>query len=251
MAGLTSNIPNNYVLKNKEYLYKVPQLIPTAMFLNTVPIEYAGFDDLIISVFDYSGVPVEVNVATLQKVDVVGGYRIYYDDFVIDGLIPGNTYYPVIYNSITEQVILRLNCFQLVPFNDADKYVRLEYRNSTNMFNYNYEQLPDFYNIVYADLNMIDAPAEYNLTQYFEASTGEARNQKSQLKDTIVLEGYMFDKRADFAMKALSMHDTIIANLLPYTVKEGWSREFNVRNTRSKGTISLYVDDNNTINLKV
>jgi hypothetical protein len=252
MAGFTKILPKNYQQNKIEYKYKVPLNVTLACYLNTEPVTYAGFSDLIISIYDGNGTEVESGVATLQKVDLSGGtFRIYWDDFVVYSLTAGRVYYPVIYDTTNGSVLMKLNCFECVSAVDAEKLVRIEYRNSSNILNYDYEDIPTFYNIIYLNMNVVEQEADYDLTQYFEASTGLPRNQKSQIKDSITLEGFQFDSRADSAMKGISMHSDIIINLASYSVKEGWKREFNNFSEKSKGVIVLYSNDNNSINLPV
>ena len=245
--SLTTLIPNNYQKNNKSYYYKVADGIPFNFFINSAPISY-DFDDLILSIFDGYNTEVLNDVAPLSQVMLEGGtYRIYCEDVIIEGLKNGVTYQPRIYNSVTNEELYRGSCFQFVL--DPEPYTMLSYRNSTNIFNYNYQELPDYRNIILVDLNQIDNVPEYDLNQYSEASTGYIRNQKSQLKDSITLESYFFDPQAHSAMKAISMHDDILINFEAYQVKEGYKIETNIRSKRTKGKIEMYIQGNNEINL--
>ena len=246
--AFNSFIKNNYEKTKKEYLYKVPSGLATSFFINSDPLIIPGFNNLRLSIFDGYGTEVISDVAPLQQVLLpTGGFRIYAENIIVTNLLDNTTYRFVIYDITSNQVLFKLNCFQFVL--DASKYTRISYRNSTNIFNFNYKELPNYRNVHFVDLNQIDGPADYNLSDYDEASTGNVRAEKSQLKDVVVLEGFRFDRDASFAMKGFSMHDDIDINLRPYQVKEGYEIDTDIRTNRSKGTIELYDQSNNQINL--
>lgn len=253
MSILTTVLPNNYLRKDCPYLYKIVDSLPVSFFINNgTPTTYVDFDDLILSVFDVEGTEVQSDVHSLSKVDLGGGeYRIYAEDIALTGLGNNKTYRFVIYDSSNDAVLYILNWFEFVPDNQSGDYVYLSYRNSSNIFNFNYEELPDYRNKIFVDLNVIDNEPEYDLTNYAEASTGFVRNQKSQLKDSYTLEAYFFDKVAHGGMKGLSMHDDIEVNFRPYQVKEGYEIDTNIRNGQSKGSIQLYDQNANEINLNI
>lgn len=248
--AITTIIPNNFLRNNKAYAYKIPVGAPISFFIPTKDPLTATFANLRISMFDGYGAEVIQDVGTLQKVDITGGYRLYLDGMTVSSGVVGRLYKFVVYDTTDDSILFILNCFQLVSLNDADKYAYISYRNSTNIFNFNYEELPDFRNRLYVDLNKVGDQGEYDLTQYAEATTGFIRNQKSQLKDSLVLESYMFDENAHEAMKGFSLHDDIEINFRQYQVKEGYEIETNKRSRRSIGTIELYDQEKNAINLK-
>lgn len=253
MSGLSTILPNNYQKKDCPYKYKVMDAVDWSFFLNTsTPTTYADFDDLILSIFDVHGSEVQSDVHPLEKVDLGGGqYRIYADGINLQGLDFNKTYRPIIYDSTTDQILYVLNWFEFKSQFEAGNYVHLSYRNSSNIFNFNYEELPNFRNEIFIDLNVINNEPEYDLTNYSEASTGFVRNQKSQLKDSYTLEAYFFDEVAHSGMKGISMHDDIELNFRPYQIKEGYEIEFNIRNRVEKGSIQVYDQNANEINLNI
>ena len=252
MAGLTTVLPNNYNRSNCEYNYKIVSGFLNSQFLNTADvIDDVTFANLRLSVFDVEGVEVISDVWPLSKVDLVGGYRLYINDMIIDStLIPNKIYRLVIYDTTDNMVYYRLNWFKFISGSDSGQFVYLSYRNSTNIFNINYEELPDYRNKIFVDLNVISNEPEYDLTSYPEATTGFIRNQKSQLKDAYTIEGYFFDKTAFAGMKGLSMHDDIQLNFRDYQIKEGYQEEANIRTNQTKGTFEVYDQEANEINLK-
>ena len=246
---ITSVLPNNYRKNNKGYQYKVVDGLGMNLFINSDdPIDYADFANLTLAVYDCYDNEIIVSANTLQKVDLGGGtYRIYSENILITGLVPNKSYRWKIYDTVTEMVLLYPDqTWQFVS--DPDKYVRLSYRNSSNRDNYNYEELPDYRNIIYVDMNLIDEPTEYDITSEFDATTNTSRNQKTSLKDSVVLETYFFDEMANNAMKSISMHNDIEMNFVSYTVKKGYEMDYDFLTRRQKGTIEFWNDIVNTIN---
>ena len=248
MSTFTTVLPNNYRKKNLPYFYKVVNNISTNIFINTsTPFNTIDFNDLVLSIFDRFGNEVLVDVSGLNKVDVTGGYILYIEDMILTGLTNKFIYEPRIYDVNTNEVLLILDCFEFRYF--ADGLCYLDYRNSTNIFNILYEDLPDFRNKLFLDFNMIDMPSELDQNTYTEASTGRIRPEKTQLKATVSIETFMFDDNRHLAMQGLAAHDDIIINFREYQVKENYEIEYNRRNLRSKGTITLYDQSLNEINL--
>lgn len=245
--AVTGGLPNNYRLNNKEYIRPIPDGLQTSFFLNTDPVLSPVSGNLRLSVFDGEGTEVISDVATIQTTTAGGGYRIYVENMTIVGLNFGQVYRLIIYDTTNSEVLFQLNCFRFVPVTDT--LVEVSYRNSSDIFNYDYEQIPTFRNKIFLDLNVIDDQGEYDLKQYAEASTGLIRNQKSQLKSFVTLESFFFDDVAHSGMKGLSLHDDILLNDDPYQVKEGYTIDTDIRSKKAKGTIEMYDQSLNEINL--
>lgn len=251
MTVLTEVLPNNYRGNNKAATIKVIDNLSISFFMNST-LTTQVFSNLRLSVFDGYGTEVLPDVHPLSELSLGGGnYKVYAEDVEITGLKDKNIYNLIIYDTSDSSIVFFVSCFQFIQASDEGKYVRLSYRNSSDTFGFNYEALPTYRNVVYLELNKIDAPAEYDIKEYFEASTGLARTQKSQLKDAVILEAFKFDDDLHQAMKGLSLHDDISINFDQYQVKSGYEIEPNIRDNRSKGTIELYVQENNEINLNL
>ena len=244
------NAPTNpYELNNKVYAKPIPSGAPISFFINSEePYSSPAFSDLVLSVFDCEDNEVIKNVSGLSDVVFSGGYRIYVQDMVITSLTIGKTYRLMIYDESTDELFLDLGFIRFVE--PSPRYTEISYRNSSDIFNFSYESLPNFRNTLYVDLSSIDEQCEYDLTQYSEASTGDIRNQKSHTKYYYFLEGVLIDDDIDNGMKGLSSHDDIRINGVECTTKEGWQKETDIRSKLSKGTIELYDVKRNNINLK-
>jgi len=247
---ITDELPNNYERNNKVYIRPIPNGAPTSFFINTpIGTLTPASGNLRLSIFD-GATEVISNAGTIQTTTAAnGGYRIFVEDMVLTGLEENKVYRPIIYDTTTSLGLFRLNCFRFVQA--TSQYVEVSYRNSSNRDHYDYEQIPTFRNVIYLDFNVIDNQGEYELDQYSEASTGLIRNQKSQLKSFIILEAYFFDQISHDGMKSLSLHDDILLNGEPFQVKSGHEKTTDIRSKKSKGTIEMWDQGLNEINLNI
>lgn len=243
--AIVNTLPNNYQRNNRSYDRPIPSGVTTSFFLNTTdPVTSPIIGNIRLSVFDAYGTEV---ISDIETVQITSDDRLYVEDMIITGLVYGTRYSLIMYDTSNDEVLFDLGCFRYVEIDDI--YVEVSYRNSSDIFNFGYEELPTFRNVIYLDLNVIDNQAELERTQYTEGSTGYVRNQKSQYKEFSILESYFFDEIAHGGMKGLSAHDDILLNGEPYQVKEPYEIETNIRSRKSKGTIEMYNQTINEINL--
>jgi hypothetical protein len=252
MAIYTTFVNPN-LLNNRQYAKPIPDNAPINFFINSkspfsTPDDPA-FGNLRLSVFDGVGTEVISDAATLNQLVFTGGYRIYVENMQITGLSYGETYKLVIYDTTNDEQFLDLGCFTFVEA--TSRYTEVSYRNSSDIFNFSYEALPTYRNIVFLDLAEIDNQNEYDLEQYSEASTAIIRNQKSQTKNYSVLQCEAFDLDAHEGAKGLSLHDDILINGNAYSVKEGWQVDTDVRTNKTKGSMEVYDIERNEINLNI
>lgn len=248
----TSVLPNNYTLKDCPYYSKVVDGIDFSFFVNdseTIDSGLWDFNDLVISCFDLKGNNVADDFHPLSKVDFGSNYRLYLEDANLTGLKDNGIYRNVIYDQPSGDILYIMPWFEFVK--DPSPYVSMSYRNSSDIFNFSYEALPNFRNVIFLDLNLIDSQSELEREGYTEATTGKYRNEKSQVREYIVLESYFFDATAHAGMKSLSAHDDILINGREYTVKENYQVETNIRNGQAKGTIEFWDEEYNEINLNI
>lgn len=243
------DIPNNYLRNNLVMRPAFLRGYEHFFYFNLdETITDSGFENWEISLYGSGGLIAD-DIGVLQKDIITGSEYRFYANFTIP--ISVNTsgdYYLVIYNSATSTPIYQSKCIQVIGDNQVEKFVLLFYRNSTNLFNFNYETISN-YNTVFLPMNVIDQQPEIEVKGYREASTGQWRNQKSQTNKVLSLEGYFFDECANDMMLALSVHDDILVNGKVVKVKTAYKVERNIKNSRNKGVIELYDQEYSTVNL--
>ena len=212
------------------------------------PIDDSDFSDWVLSVFDNNGNEVESNIGQLTQ-DIISGseYR-FYASFVIPSTVPNGVYELVIYNSQNDELKYISNCVRAITEEEVENYVLLFFRNSSNQFNFNYENISP-YNSVFLPMNLVEQQPEIELQQYVEQTTGKRRNQRSITSKVIKLESYLFDDEANDMMLALSVHDDIVVNGKVVDVKTAHQVITNRFNGEQKGEIEFYDQDFSTINL--
>ncbi len=241
-------LPNNF--RRNDLAYKISYLKEYTHFfyLNSDDtFDDADFNDWVMGLFDRSGNEVQI-FSNLQQDIITGSEFRVYTEFTIEDTIDKGEYFFAIYNSNTDDVKYQSNCFNVIDSEDVENLVFLEFRNSSNVFNFNFEVV-DNYNTLFIDLNEVEAQPEFELNQYQERSTGITRNEKSQARKVIVMESYYFDDGANEGMLMLTMMDDQKLNEKVVEVKEGYQIENNRRNNLQKGTISYYDQSVSVINL--
>lgn len=242
-------LPNNYRRFKKEYYPAFLKDFQHFFYANLDDtIDDADFDDWVLDIYDRYGNQIQADVAPLEK-DVISGsdFR-FYASFTIDPLVPNGVYFFVVYNDQTDELKYQSNCFRVISLDIIDQYVYLQYRNSGNIYDFNYETVNQ-YNSVFIDASVIEQQPEAELKQYQEQATGKMRLLKSQVRKQVNLETQFFDDEANDAMLSISVHDDILLNESPFEVKTPFQIGTNKFNALQKGTIELYDQDYSTVNL--
>lgn len=242
------DLPRRYRKNSKKFSPALLRGFDHFIYFNLdEPIEDADFSDWQIDLIDSSGTVVDASIGTLSK-DIISGtsYR-FYTTVNISASVPKGIYDVVVFNSSTNALKYQMDCVKVITDNDLDEYALFAYRNSTNLYNFNYEGILK-YNTVFLPVNVIEHQIETNRKQYREQSTQKVRNQKSTADKVITVETYFFDERAHDMFGVLAQHDDIRINDNRVTVKEDYKVETIQRSTVSKGTIQFILQDYSTIN---
>jgi hypothetical protein len=244
-------IPNNYRRSAKGALPAYLKDFATFLYFPfTTPITDAGFDQWRLDLYDQYGNEVAQGIGTLVKDEVSGSAYRFYTTFTIPLATANGIYYMVIVDTAAGPlagVVYQTNAFKVIGNEDLEEWCYLQYRNSINIFNYNYETLPQ-YNSVFLEMNLVERQPELELTQYKEATTGAVRSQQSIGQSVVTLEGFMFDDGMHDTMHAVSQHDDILVNGKRMTVKTGWTIETNKFNSQQKGTLEMFDVEYSQIN---
>lgn len=244
------NLPNAY---NKTKCIKYKPLLVVgeeySFYMNLlIPSTFASFANWKAALIKDNAI-VYNNLAVLQQ-DFIDGtnFNIFFT-FDMPAVSDGN-YQIMIYNPIDAPVYYFSNELQVVQ-NDsdyADYSVLMKYRNSQNLYNYRYENISDFYNVVRIHLNKIDIQSEGEFKSYKPVSTGRRRNLQTSLDKVVKLEAYYFDDDAHEAMMVLMAHDEIYINNRRYVSKGNYQAQINPQLNVNKGIAEFYDDRFSTIN---
>lgn len=212
------------------------------------PIDDSDFANWRLSLFDKFGTETASDIGALVKDPITSTTFRFYANFTIPiGTNPGS-YQLVVYNSSTSDVKYIANCTKVITDADIEDYVLLFFRNSTNLYNFNYQGFTN-YNTIFLPLNVVEQQPEIQLDQVTEASSGIIRNRKTQASKVVTLESFFFDDEANNMMLALSVHNDILVNNSVMTVRTAFQIDTNRFNPVQKGTIELYDQSFSTINL--
>lgn len=121
------------------------------------------------------------------------------------------------------------------------------YRNETNFYGFNYENIADFFNIFRLPLIEVDYQYELQKTQYRNASDRRLRNIKSDRYKYRKVESYMFDEWAHDAASCMYEHDGIYIDGIKYVTKDAYAVEVDTIMLFAKGSVNAYVDNPNLI----
>jgi len=183
------------------------------------------------------------SIGTIQKHIVnVGNDFIYFAEDIRptkDQLVPCNKYRFLIYDKTTDDSLYVSNPFKFLTEDVNEKSTYLEYRNSTEIYRFDYPGLPSFKNKVRLQLYATHFDGDTELESYRSDTSGEVRNLESSLDKVITVETYWFDELAHIATLAMNQHDGIEMNGFEYTVKTPHQVEENTSSVVKKGIFEV------------
>jgi hypothetical protein len=247
-----NTLHRNHIL-NPYSSYKIPLPVGlvTSLFLNGTPFDGISDVGLVAIAVGAGGELLEADIATVKTVNhPLGGFNIYMDDLKIQGITPYTDFYIAIYRATTGEVLVKSNCFTARPQEDYLNLAFLSYRNSTDIYGFQFEALPNFRQELFLDLNVIDTQAEVDKETYSEVTTGYVRPKKTYTKVIHTIESQKFDATAHEGMMGLADMDDIKLDGRVYQPVEGYSYEASKRTSRTNGSIQFYDQAANEVNLK-
>lgn len=238
-------LPNDYLRNNQDYKPKLILGKDFSFILNGNLFSF-GIANYRLFIIDAYGTVIQSDVNFDSATNASNETTVYVSDTLTAGINNKSIRFVFVENTTNEATYISN---EIEVRTEEEDLVKLEYRNSSDIFDFNYTNWIDNYNLVYLDLNVIDRQGEYELKQYQEVTTGKVRNQKSQTKKAVTLESFFFDEFAHEAMEALTVHDDILMNGKVMETKEGYQIETNIRNKTQRGRIVMYDQQFSKINL--
>lgn len=241
-------IPNNHIQVNQEYIPSFLVDFEHSHYANLdTTIEDTDFSNWVVGLFNTQGTEVQI-IGSPTKDAITGTEFRFYFSFTISVGISGDHFF-AIYNSSNNEVKYQSNVFKVITLEDVKKYVFVQFRNTSNLDNFNYQVFTG-YNSFFLDLDAIEYDYEYELQTYREQSTGIRRRQKNQKSKFVKLEADFFDEEASDAMYSLSDHDDILLNGDQVTTKTGYSPNKQKDMSAGRGNIEFYITRFASVNLK-
>jgi len=168
----------------------------------TASFNYCGLDLVHADTF----IQVIEDVAPISTDIFSGGFRFYAEDFVFPTVETGCYRFIVIDVAAGENVLYISDPFEVVS--STDGLLNCKYRNATNILNYNYEGLPNFFNKTHIEL-FKRKPLRPTNTQGYVLSTGSFQRVRTLLtKNWEFITGW-FDTGEHDATQAAIIHSDL------------------------------------------
>lgn len=196
-------------------------------------------------------VDVEGNIISADPVYsanlIVSGINTHiYGYFPIPTELPEGDYYMILHTvGAVETVNYISNILHILK--SKDEYYEgelslVEYSHKRNTINVLYEEIPDFVNSVYLDVELIEPqnPTEGN---EYRTATGRRYSTKTVIDKEQTIETTFFDENAHTAMSIALTHSNFKVNGVLYDTGGGYTREHNLssrRSGRNTGTAKVY-----------
>lgn len=254
-ADVTKQGIINPYIKNKQVKH-FPIITPydeTTFYINLdVPIDSAIVNDFELGIVDEFNNLIIPSIGVIVKHIVnIGNDYTYFATGIRpeeEQLTACNNYRFLIYDKSTNDSLFISNPWIFLVKDINDKSTYLEYRNSANIYNFDYDGLPTFLNKVRLKLYALHFDGETEIEPYRSDTSGEVRNLESTLDKFIVVETYWFDELAHIATLVMNQHDGIIMNGFEYTVKTPHQVEENTSSGVKKGIFEVIESQFSRIN---
>lgn len=179
----------------------------------------------------------------IDPVDAPDFYNIYCENFTFP-VLPHGYYQFVIYDSVAAVVKAKSNPILVEEKQFAINVAKVFFRNSYNKYGFNYEGLPDFYNVFTLPLIQVGFGIETENKQYRNSHNGRLRNYNLYMDKQYTVETYKADEHGHKGCAAMYSQDTLFINETFVNVKEEYSIEGETKSSvLSRGSAVVVEDD--------
>lgn len=180
-------------------------------------------------------VKVGSSLCTLTQLTISTGVYEYYGQFTCPSV--ANGYYRLgLYSGSDLMAVSNV----LEVTRDISKSVYVRFRHGKQMYGYNYNLIPSFYNEFRLNIYEADKQVDYNMDQYRSVSSNKLRNYDKHVDRFWKFETYYFDEGAHEACEIMIAHDEIYINTKKFLFKEGYKPNLDPAGKLSKGEFQLY-----------
>lgn len=190
--------------------------------------------------------------------DIAPLERVYKDDNVnyfiyasvtLAAAVPGVYRLAVVDTADSNRILYVSQEIQVMTSDNAKKYTsRLQFRNSSSVYNYLYEKVALFLQEIRLRIYLDDEQPDGDLAQYRAVSSGRLRNVNVELDLSRSFETYFFDDLAHRAMFAFQIHDSIYINGALYVLKSMYKPSYVRSRHLNKGKIEFWEQAFSTAN---
>lgn len=213
----------------------------------TKPTTDPNFDNFKLCVYNTAGTRVLTDIGLLQKDVVVGILYNIFSVFTMPALTDGE-YCFGIWDSVNNVIKCTSNKILLVNTDYTLNTSVVVFRHSRNLYNIDYENLVDFYQMFRLPLIKIDYQYNVERTQYRNVTNGrQLRNLISYLDKEVKIESYFFDEDAHDAAALLYQHDQIFIDGIQYEPKDAYQVITDELNNAPKASVNCYVVNSDTL----
>jgi hypothetical protein len=194
-----------------------------------------------------SNVSVAENIGELHRdiidpVDAPDFYNIYCPDFVFPA-VPLGYYQFVIFDTAAQVIKCRSNSILVEEKEYAPNVTKVFFRNSYNKYGFNYEGLPDYYNVFTLPIIQVGYGIDSDNVQYRNAHNKKLRNYNLYMDNRYKLETYKADELGHKGCAAMYSQDTVFINETFINVKEPYTVEDNKASVLTKGNVVVVEDE--------
>lgn len=210
-------------------------------------------DILKMDLLNFDGDVVASNIATFEAYDDdgEGNGRIAWTIAQFPQLRDG-FYRAVIYEQVNNQLYLVSNEHEVISNARRIEYetAYIEYTHSNRIYNFGYDQIPNFLNRCRIHLNALDYTYPFNSEEYEEVTTGLSKNPRFDVDAAVEIETELYDEKAHRAFAVLLAHNSKKINKKDYVVSGGarYQQDRDKNSPLWNGSIVLKRQEFSTIN---
>lgn len=215
-----------------------PIMVPgeqTAFYLNTA---IGITEDLVLHLINANTLASIVSIGTVSKIEFAEGYH-FYHTFINPVVASG--YYKLGLFQGSELALVSNDVFVMTSkYNELS--MRFKFRHNSNMFGFNYDRVPTFYQQFRLPIIESEHQINYDIDQYKSSTSKKTRNYYASTERYRKFDAQYFDELAHEAAGVMVEHDLLYINEQKYTFKQGYKINDDPISRVSKGEFELFED---------
>lgn len=199
-----------------------------------------NFNNFLLCIYDLHDNRMVTDIGPLQKDIVTSTLYNIFCLFQMPALANGN-YVFAIWDSVNDIVKCKSNKILVLNEDYAQNTAILSFRNTRNLYGYDYENLLDFFQQFRLPLIKVEYQYDVDRTQYRNVSNRQLRNLISYVDKVVKVESYYYDEDAHDAAAILYQHDQIYIDGIQYVPKDAYQISTDLINNAPRAEVNCYV----------